>query len=203
MLSARKALNRKKPTRRANFTYWSAEQFAKLQSAPPIRLASKGNLTWRWLAYLLDASPKVEPIRDVIRRRLMDAPGIGGELKRLNRMLVTLHQLGIVVLDPAPPTSVLNAVKPGGAAVSAASEPAPDDSDDDAGDSAADTSTKSFSELLDRLKLGNLIPQSTKAAGTSTAAEAAPYEPMTAAPTAKLKQFAGLPRRSPALWRVS
>ena len=77
----------------------------KLQTAPPARLASRGNLTWRWLAFLLDANPAVEPIRQVIRRRLMDPPMIEAELKRLNKMLVTLGQMGIVVLDPPPPES--------------------------------------------------------------------------------------------------
>ena len=78
LMKAKKALLKKKPTRRAGFTYWNAEQFAKLQTAPPAKLASKGRLTWRWLAYLLDANPAVEPIRQVIRRRLMDFPTIEG-----------------------------------------------------------------------------------------------------------------------------
>ena len=112
LMKAKKALLKKKPTRRAGFTYWNAEQFAKLQTAPPARLASKGRLTWRWLAYLLDANPAVEPIRQVIRRRLMDQPTIEGELKRLTKMLVTLGQMGVVALDPPPPPSWQQAVKP-------------------------------------------------------------------------------------------
>jgi hypothetical protein len=80
LMKAKKALLKKKPTRRSGFTYWNPEQFAKLQTAPPARLASKGNLTWRWLAYLLDARPEIEPIRQVIRRRLMDQPRPGETL---------------------------------------------------------------------------------------------------------------------------
>ena len=52
----KKKLAKKKPTRRAGFTYWSPEQFAKMQTLAPAKLASKGSLTWRWLAYLLDAN---------------------------------------------------------------------------------------------------------------------------------------------------
>src|SRR4051812_33150221 len=115
LMKAKKALLKKKPTRRANFTYWNPEQFVKLQTAPPVRLASRGKLSWRWLGYLLEANPAVEPIRQVIRRRLMDPPSIEAEQKRLTRMLVTLHGLGIVVLDPPPPESWQQAVKPGAA----------------------------------------------------------------------------------------
>ena len=57
LMKAKKSLLKKKPTRRAGFTYWNPEQFAKLQTAPPAKLASKGHLTWRWLAYLLEANP--------------------------------------------------------------------------------------------------------------------------------------------------
>jgi hypothetical protein len=119
LMAAKKALLKKKPTRRTGFTYWNAEQFTKLQTAPPIKLASKGNLTWRWLAYLLEANPAVEPIRQVIRRRLMDAPAVQGELKRFSRMLVTLHQMGVVVLDPAPPEAWRQAVNPAGGSLPA------------------------------------------------------------------------------------
>ena len=68
-MKAKKALAKKKPSRRSNFVYWNADQFARLQTAPAAKLASKGNLSWRWLGFLLDANPAVEPIRDVIRRR--------------------------------------------------------------------------------------------------------------------------------------
>ena len=61
LMKAKKQLMKKKPTRRAGFTYWNAEQFAKLQTAPPAKLASKGNLSWRWLAYLLDAGGLLAP----------------------------------------------------------------------------------------------------------------------------------------------
>ena len=174
LMKAKKALLKKKPTRRSNFTYWNAEQFAKLQTAPPVRLASKGNLNWRWLAYLLDANPAVEPIRQVIRRRLMDLPTIEAELKRLTRMLVTLQQLGVVELDPPPPESWRQAVKPTGVSpATAATTSATGDEDDEDEDAtptgasngrattataaAAATATPAAptaSELIGRLTIG-------------------------------------------------
>ncbi len=191
LMMARKKLLKKKPTRRSNFTYWNAEQFEKLQTAPPIKLASKGNLTWRWLAFLLDANPKVEPIRNVIRRRLMEGPAIQGELKRLNKMLVTLHQLGIVVLDPLPPLAWQNAVNP--SAPSDTGEPiaAPAAPEDDSEDSSDDIPTVDV--LMARLKLGNYAALAGKP-GTLNKALAGPsgppaYEPITATPTDKLKHL--------------
>ncbi|MCY2951044.1 MAG: helicase [Planctomycetota bacterium] len=189
LMAAKKALAKKKPTRRSGFTYWNAEQFAKLQTIAPARLASKGSLTWRWLAYLLDANPAVEPIRQVVRRRLMDEPMIQGELKRLNRMLVTLHQMGIVVLDPEPPEAWRQAVKPAGASLP--NVPESDDADD-----SEETSTKpqKVSELMRWLTLGN--GAGSTAAGAQFVAvnkampeQPKPYEPVTATPTAKLRQL--------------
>ncbi|MGE5610813.1 MAG: DEAD/DEAH box helicase, partial [Bacillota bacterium] len=42
LMAAKKALLKKKPTRRPGYTYWNADQFTKLQTAPPAKLASKG-----------------------------------------------------------------------------------------------------------------------------------------------------------------
>src|SRR5688572_27068867 len=193
MRAAKKALLKKKPARRTGFTYWNAEQFAKLQTAPPARLARRGNLTGRWLAYLLDANPAVEPIRQVIRRRLMDQPTVEAELKRLNKMLVTLSQMGVVALDPPPPKSWQNAVKP-------AHVPAPlaGAGDEDAPEPAepAPASPTAVSDLIGRLKLGDhvgatLAPVKPAARGADKGAQlpSEPYEPVTATPTEKLCQL--------------
>lgn len=206
LMKAKKGLLKKKPTRRSSVTYWNPEQFVKLQTAPPARLASKGHLSWRWLAYLLDAHPEVEPIREVMRRRLMDAPMVEAEIKRLTRMLVTLAQMNIVVLDPPPPQAWKNAVKPAGPSA-AGSGNAVDDETDEAADApevetktAAPTSTPraklpTFDELMAQLKLGEHVGATAAAAAKSGAARAAaqigppPYDPVTATPTEKLKQL--------------
>ena len=199
LMAAKKALLKKKPTRRTGFVYWNAEQFAKLQAAPPAKLASRGRLTWRWLAYLLDANPAVEPIRQVVRRRLMDQPTIEGELKRLNQMLVTLARLGVVALDPTPPPEWVQASKPAGAeAVPAGSDGSAGDADDsdDQGEAVP------AGGLIGKLTIGNalapavsLAPALSPARGAARAGNEAAvpppktYEPVAATPTEKLKHL--------------
>jgi superfamily II DNA/RNA helicase len=191
LMKAKKALAKKKPTRRANFVYWNAEQFTKLQTAPPAKLASRGNLTWRWLGFLLDANPAVEPIRDVIRKRLMPLPLVEAELKRLNKMLVTLSYMGIVLLDPPPPPSWEALVKPGGGGVTDVEstdlkEPE-DESDEEADEKPADVAA-----LMGRLKMGG----ESKPVGANKSdatkpgpPQPEPYDPVTATPTARLKDL--------------
>ena len=58
---AKKDLKRKMPHRRDNQQYWTEAQFDKLRTAPPGRLVSRGLVPWRLLAWLLDASPEIEP----------------------------------------------------------------------------------------------------------------------------------------------
>jgi superfamily II DNA/RNA helicase len=104
LLKAKKALKKKRPTRRDNQTYWNEQQFEKLKTAPPGKLYSKGQLPWRLLAYLLSLSPEVENIRKLIRKRLMDDPRIRAGEQVLDQMLLTLWAGGYVTLDPKPPT---------------------------------------------------------------------------------------------------
>ena len=206
LLAAKKALGKKKPTRRQGVAYWNTEQFTKLQTIPPAKLASKGSLSWRWLAYLLDVSALVEPIRQVIRRRLMDSATVQVELRRLTGMLVTLHELGMVVLDPPPPESWRQAVKPKG--VNVAGEALEEESDD-APEAPEKPATTDFSnqqdvnKLLGQLKLGNaaqssaeiVLVKSGRQAGSGEggsqpkSAAPEPYEPVTATPTPKLKDM--------------
>jgi hypothetical protein len=203
-MSARKSLEKKKPTRRQGFVYWNEAQFAKLQAAAPAKLASKGSLSWRWLAHLLEVSPQVAPIRQVIQRRLMDAPTIQSEFKRLTRMLVTLHELGLVVLDPPPPESWRQAVKPSGAATPA--DEAADDDDAQPDEPATPAPAASLSTLIEQVSLGTSIPPvpgslaltpsgkpmaHARAARNAQPEAATPptYEPTTATPTAKLSQL--------------
>src|SRR5690606_27938856 len=159
LMVAKKALLKKKPTRRQGFTYWNPEQFEKLQTAPPIRLASRGKLSWRWLAYLLEANPAVEPIRTVIRQRLMDQPNIEAELKRLTRMPVTLSQDGAVTLDPPAPPAWQNAVKPGGEADGEKGRQEEGETEAAAEEESREeeTTAPAFGELVGRLTIGEHV----------------------------------------------
>jgi len=187
LMAAKKALLKKKPTRRAGYTYWNPEQFTKLQTAPPVRLASRGNLTWRWLAYLLEASPAVEPIRQVIRRRLMDQPTVDAELKRLNRMLLTLARMGVVQLDPPPPASLQKATQE----PAVASGGAKDEDEEDSEEAVAATGVGA---LIGKLKLGDHVGATALAAAAAARDKGGPpqpepYEPVTATPTERLRHL--------------
>jgi superfamily II DNA/RNA helicase len=103
LIKAKKALKKKKPTRRENVLYWNESQFKQLQAAPPGRLYSKGPLPWRLLAYMLKISPEVAKIRTVVRKRLMDEPRIKAGEKALDQMLLSLRAGGFVALEPEPP----------------------------------------------------------------------------------------------------
>ena len=103
LLKAKKALKRKKPSRRENAQYWAEAQFKQLQAAPPGKLYSKGPLPWRLLAYLIEVSPEIAKIRTIIRKRLMDEPRVRAGEKALDSMLVTLAAGGFVVLESAAP----------------------------------------------------------------------------------------------------
>jgi hypothetical protein len=103
LLKAKKRLKKKMPTRRSGEQYWNQEQFDKLCAAAPAKLASRGPLPWRLLAYMLAASPEVDRIRDLVGRRLMDPKKLEAGQKELDRMLLTLHRGGYVQLEPAPP----------------------------------------------------------------------------------------------------
>ncbi|HEX8323524.1 MAG TPA: DEAD/DEAH box helicase [Tepidisphaeraceae bacterium] len=199
LMAAKKALLKKKPTRRAGFTYWNADQFVKLQTAPAAKLASRGRLTWRWLAYLIDANPLVEPIRQTMRQRLMDPPTVEAELKRLTKMLVTLGQMNVVTLDPPPPKSWLEAVKPAG---TPAPDAVPADDEEDAPEppaaapprkDVAPRPSEATMHLIGLLKMGDTTDAPRPGAPRVHVASAPPeperYEPRTATPTARLKDL--------------
>ncbi|MCE9529425.1 MAG: helicase, partial [Planctomycetales bacterium] len=103
LLRAKKDLKRKMPTRRQTEQYWTEANFQKLRTAPPGKLASKGPIPWRLLAFMLDVSPEVEQIRKLVSRRLMEGKGIVNGQKELDQMLLTLWAGGYVTLEPPPP----------------------------------------------------------------------------------------------------
>ena len=103
LMKKKKELKKKKPDRSPTRQYWTQAMFDKLKVAPPGKLYSKGPLPWRLLGWLLQASPEVDRVRTVLRKRLMDESRIVAGQKVLDTMLVTLHDAGFVVLDPPPP----------------------------------------------------------------------------------------------------
>jgi superfamily II DNA/RNA helicase len=184
--AAAKRLRKKMPTRRTNEQYWNEEQFAKLVAAPAGKLASRGQLPWRLLAYLLTLSPEVERVRAVIRKRLLPSDKVEASVKQLTRMLTTLHVGGFVTLDPAPPL-------PKEAKEGAASDgTAPNDSKDD------EPESNTFGALLLKARHEAKLNQDSLASsprGSATPTSEAPtsatpaYEPHLAQPTDKLQEL--------------
>ncbi len=102
LMKAKKALKKKKPKRREGETYWTQEQFEKLRLGEAANLASKGDLPWRLLAYMLLQNPAVQPLRALVGKRLLDSRQIEVAQNQLNRMLITLWTGGFIELDPKP-----------------------------------------------------------------------------------------------------
>jgi len=100
---AKKAMRKKMPKLRTTEQYWTEAQFNNLRAAPPGKLASRGSLPWRLLAYWLDASPEVETIRTLVSKRLMFGRRLEASQKEVDRMLLTLWSAGYVTLEPEPP----------------------------------------------------------------------------------------------------
>jgi superfamily II DNA/RNA helicase len=105
LIRAKKQLKKKMPTRRAGQAYWTEAQFDALRKAAPRKLQSRGALPWRLLAYMLDASPDVEPIRQLVAKRLMPPTRLEAAQRALDQMLLTLWAAGYITLDPPPPLS--------------------------------------------------------------------------------------------------
>ncbi len=108
LLRAKKQLKKKMPKRRQGEAHWTAGQFEALRVALPAKLASRGSLPWRLLAYLLLRSPEVQPIRDLVSKRLMERGELETAQRELNQMLITLWAADFLRLDPKP-TPLANA----------------------------------------------------------------------------------------------
>jgi superfamily II DNA/RNA helicase len=106
LMKAKKQLKKKMPKRRTDETYWSEAQFLTLQQATAADLLSRGRFPWRLLAYLLDRNTEVQPIREMVAKRLLPPKGIDEAQRDLNRMLITLWSAGYIALDPKPRAAI-------------------------------------------------------------------------------------------------
>ena len=103
LIRAKKNLKKKMPRRREGFQYWTERQFQTLREAPPAKLASRGRLPWRLLAFFIRKSGTVMGLQEAVRRRLLDSGEKDDAEKHLVRMLMTLEAGGFITLDPPPP----------------------------------------------------------------------------------------------------
>ena len=100
---AKKQLKKKQPKRSPEEQYWSEKQFQVLQNAKAENLHSVGQIPWRLLAFMLQASPDVQQLRKLVQDRLLDSGRMERGQRDLDQALLTLHNAGYVVLEPAPP----------------------------------------------------------------------------------------------------
>lgn len=107
LIRAKKNLKKKMPRRREGFQYWTERQFQTLREAPPARLASRGRLPWRLLAFFIRKSGTVLGLQEAVRRRLLDSGEKDDAEKHLVRMLMTLEAGGFITLDPPPPRAAI------------------------------------------------------------------------------------------------
>ncbi len=112
LIKAKKRLKKKMPTRSPQVQYWNEEQFQKLIAAPPAKLASRGELPWRLLAYLLNASSDVSRLQKFVHKRLLDDKQLQQAEKDLQTALLTLWTAGFVALEPPPPEAEQRAISP-------------------------------------------------------------------------------------------
>jgi superfamily II DNA/RNA helicase len=103
LIRAKKNLKKKMPRRREGFQYWTERQFQTLKEAPPAKLASRGRMPWRLLAFFIRKSGTVMGLQEAVRRRLLDSSEKDDAEKHLVRMLMTLEAGGFITLDPPPP----------------------------------------------------------------------------------------------------
>lgn len=103
LIRMKKKLKKKMPTRRANESYWNEDQFRKVIDSPPGNLASRGELPWRLLAYMLKISPDVSRLLEFANKRLLPQNKRDNVADRLTRQLQTLFAGDFVDLSPAPP----------------------------------------------------------------------------------------------------
>jgi hypothetical protein len=127
------------------------------------------------LAYMLQLSPDVDRLRQLVRKRLMEPARLDLGERQLHGMLLSLHAAGVVRLEPEPPQ------------ISATSEPAPA-----AEEPAAPKLTPMARLIVEALAAERKargeepLPQ---VRGLETQPEKVEYRPERAHPTARMNEF--------------
>jgi superfamily II DNA/RNA helicase len=192
LMKAKKQLKKKMPKRRSGETYWTEAQFTQLQEADSADLSSRGHLPWRLLAYLLGKDSCVQPIRDLVGRRLLTPKKIEEAQRELNQMLITMWQAGYITLDPKPVAVSAGATPRSGSAAQPGGNPATPGKQATGG---------LFGGLLDQMRgdepAGESETEQRQQAAESDATSVKKYEleeyrPRTAAPTDRLDRLVQL-----------
>ncbi len=94
MLRARKALERKRPSRRKTEQYWTEGQFDKLVAALPANLRSSSMIPYRFLVHLLTRSGDLSKVRTFLAKRFNSAEKLVFFEKQLDAMVDNLAIFG-------------------------------------------------------------------------------------------------------------
>lgn len=94
IMRARKALERKKPSRRRTEQYWSEGQFKQLIGAGPAKLFSRSMIPYQVLVFLLTKTGTLHEVREFISKRFNSPPRISKFQDQLDSMLDNLAGLG-------------------------------------------------------------------------------------------------------------
>jgi len=168
-----------------------------LQQADSANLASRGRLPWRLLAYLLGKDSHVEPIRQMVARRLLNDKGLDEAQRDLNRMLITLWSAGYLELDPKPKPAAPKPL-PGASQHAGSKNKKESNSHDQASASEASQSGGLFGAILDQMRTET--PEEPKPEPVEDNAsliesrgyEVKEYRPLTAEPTDRLDRLVHL-----------
>ncbi len=203
LIRAKKRLKKKMPKRSPTQQYWTETQFEKVIAAPPGKLASRGAIPWRLLAYLLLLSPDIERLRVFVRKRMLDDQEMELAQKRLTQMLISLWAGGYIDLDPQP--LQIEKRRPSLPAHQESSQEQPETATGDGVErqesaqiveAAAHASSGTFAALLQEALTKDEPKESKRQKGDKTSdasgdeePERFEYLPMTATPTAKLEKL--------------
>jgi len=94
IMRARKALERKKPSRRKTEQYWSEGHFKQLIDGRPARLASRSMIPYQVLIYLLTRSNDLKDVRSFLSKRFNTAERLQKFHDQLDHMIANLDVFG-------------------------------------------------------------------------------------------------------------
>ncbi len=94
LMRARKALERKKPSRRKTQQYWSEGQFQTLIKAGPARLSSRSMIPYHVLIYLLTQSDSLGDVKRFLSKRFNTPPRLSKFQDQLDYMIANLAAFG-------------------------------------------------------------------------------------------------------------
>ncbi|MCG8409268.1 MAG: DEAD/DEAH box helicase [Phycisphaerales bacterium] len=98
IMQARKALERKKPTRRKTQQYWSEGQFKQLIEAGPAKLFSRSMIPYQVLIFLLTKTGTLHEAREFVSKRFNTPERLAKFQEQLDFMLKNMASLGYLTL---------------------------------------------------------------------------------------------------------